>query len=176
MSDLIDKNILPYNRDKAIEYAHRWAFDRNKRYYDFSNIGGDCTNFASQVLYAGSGIMNYNRIRGWYYINVNNRSPSWTDVDYLYHFLTNNTGSGPFAEQVDVSDIVPGDIIQLSFDSPDDYNHSPVVVKTGTPPDISNIEIAAHSIDRDNYPLENYIWQHIRFIHIKGVRVAELSH
>lgn len=28
---------------------------RSPAYYDFSRIGGDCTNFASQGLYAGAG-------------------------------------------------------------------------------------------------------------------------
>ena len=53
--------------------------DGNPKYYNFQNIGGDCTNFASQVLYAGSGIMNYTPTFGWYYINVNDRAPAWTE-------------------------------------------------------------------------------------------------
>lgn len=163
-------NINQYNRNKAVSYAHRWAFDRNPSFYDFSEIGGDCTNFASQVIYAGSNVMNYSSQLGWYYVHVNNRSPSWTGVDFLYEFLVNNRGKGPFAEEVDVKSIEPGDIIQLSFHNPNDFNHSPVVVKTGLIPDIANIEIAAHTIDRDNYPLSNYNWEYIRFIHIKGVR------
>ncbi|NLY42408.1 MAG: amidase domain-containing protein [Clostridiaceae bacterium] len=162
--------VVNYNRNKAVEYAHKWALDRNPRYYDFEKIGGDCTNFASQVLYAGSNVMNYTPNTGWYYININNRSPSWTGVDFLYRFLVNNTSAGPFAEEVEIKDIQPGDIIQLSFDSPAIYNHSLVVVKTGIVPDEKNILIATHSIDRDNYPLSSYQWQSIRYIHIKGVR------
>jgi hypothetical protein len=165
------KQVISYNRKNAVRYAHRWAFGRNPRYYDFSNIGGDCTNFASQTIYAGSGIMNYKKDIGWYYININNRSPSWTGVNFLYDFIINNTSKGPFAEETDVKYIQPGDIIQLSFNLPNNFNHSPVVVKTGTVPDISNIEIAAHSIDRDYYLLKNYDWKYIRFIHIKGVYV-----
>ena len=52
-------NLIPYNREKAIEYANTWAYGRNPAYYDYSNLGGDCTNFISQCLYAGGGIMNY---------------------------------------------------------------------------------------------------------------------
>jgi len=163
------KKIVPYNREKAIEYAHRWAFKRNPRYYDFSNLGGDCANFASQVIYAGSNVMNYDKHTGWYYININNRSPSWTAVNFLYKFLINNSTKGPFAEETDVKDMQPGDIVQLSFNLPNHFDHCPIIVKTGTVPDINNIEIAAHSIDRDYYPLKNYEWKYIRFIHIKGV-------
>ena len=51
--------LQPYDRAAAVVYAHRWAFKRNPAYYDYEEIGGDCTNYASQCLYAGSGIMNY---------------------------------------------------------------------------------------------------------------------
>ena len=46
----------PYDRDAAVAYARRWALSRNPLYYDFEDIGGDCTNFASQYIFAG-GIM-----------------------------------------------------------------------------------------------------------------------
>ena len=50
---------MEYNRENAVAYAKKWAYGRNPKYYDFSDLGGDCTNFASQCIYAGSGIMNY---------------------------------------------------------------------------------------------------------------------
>ena len=31
--------VFEYNRDKAVAYAHKWAFGRNPAYFDFSNIG-----------------------------------------------------------------------------------------------------------------------------------------
>ena len=47
-----------YDRRRAVEYALRWALSRNPEYYDFEDIGGDCTNFVSQCLFAGCGVMN----------------------------------------------------------------------------------------------------------------------
>ena len=44
--------LLPYDRAAAVRYAHLWAYGRNPRYYDYESIGGDCTNFASQCIYA----------------------------------------------------------------------------------------------------------------------------
>ena len=90
---------IEYNRQDAVNYANRWALSRNPAYYDYSNIGGDCTNFASQVLYAGTGVMNYNSENGWYYIDANNKSPSWTGVNFFYIFIVNNDGLGPFGEE-----------------------------------------------------------------------------
>ncbi len=155
-----------YDREKAVKYAQRWAMDRNPCYYDFEHIGGDCTNFASQVLFAGYPVMNYEAEFGWYYIDANDRTPSWTGVEFLHKFLVNNKREGPAGIETGVDGIKPGDIIQLSF-SEGRFHHSPVVVKCGHPPKLDNILIAAHSYDRTDYPVTNYSWKDIRFIHIK---------
>ena len=55
---------INYNRQKAVAYARRWALGRNPEFYDYNEIGGDCTNFVSQCVYAGIGIMNYNTDNG----------------------------------------------------------------------------------------------------------------
>lgn len=51
------KTLSVYDRYSAVMYAHKWAYDRNPRYYNYDKIGGDCTNFASQCLLAGNGVM-----------------------------------------------------------------------------------------------------------------------
>ena len=43
----------PYNREKAVAYAHSWAYGRNPAYYNFDKIDGDCTNFVSQCIFSG---------------------------------------------------------------------------------------------------------------------------
>lgn len=158
---------MKYDREKAVAYAHRWAYDRNPAFYDFTDLGGDCTNFASQVLYAGSGIMNFTPTFGWYYVNLNKRAPAWTGVNELHRFLTTNRGAGPQAIEGDIYDIEEGDIIQLSFNGRT-FAHSPVVVDRGrnTP---NTILIAAHTNDSDNRPLSTYYYEDIRFLHIVNV-------
>ena len=104
---------LKYDRNAVYDYAKKWAYKRNPAFYDFSKIGGDCTNFASQCIYAGAGVMNYTPTFGWYYISVNNRTPSWTGVEYLYNFLVGNEGAGPYAEEVPLDKLEVGDIVQL---------------------------------------------------------------
>lgn len=151
-----------YNRQKAIEYAYKWAYKRNSKYYNFDAIGGDCTNFVSQCIYAGSGIMNYNKLYGWYYINANNKSPSWTGVQFLYNFLTKNQEIGPFGEISDKIDI--GDIIQLSFDG-ETFTHSLIVVGM----EQNNILVASHTFDSYGRNINTYSYKKIRFIHIVGV-------
>lgn len=47
--------VKSYDRRSAAAYAQRWAYFRNPDFLDFSDLGGDCTNFASQCIYAGAG-------------------------------------------------------------------------------------------------------------------------
>lgn len=164
------RTIRPYNREKAVQYAHKWAYARNPAYLDFENLGGDCTNFASQCIFAGSGVMSYTSVYGWYYVNSYNRTASWTGVNYLYEFLANNKGAGPFAELVDVSHAEPGDLAQISFSDKHIFDHSPVIVKSGSPTDRDGVLVAAHTFDTDYYKLMNFEPAYIRYLHIVGVR------
>ena len=155
----------PYNRENAVAYARKYAFSQNSLFGNFAGIGGNCTNFVSQALYAGSCEMNFRPTFGWYYISLDDRSPSWTGVEYLYNFLINNTGIGPFAKEVSKDEIEVGDIIQLG-NLTNHFYHSPVVVKK----DGSNIFVAAHSDDAYMRNISSYKFDNIRYIHILGFR------
>lgn len=158
-------DILNYDRQAAVAYARKWAFGRNPAYYDFSRLGGDCTNFASQCIYAGAGVMNFTPTFGWYYKSLNERTPSWTGVEYLYNFLVGNDGAGPFAEEVALNKLEVGDIVQLGRATGDFY-HSPVVVGFSR----GRILVAAHTYDALDKPLDSYVYEQARGIHILGVR------
>lgn len=161
-------NTKPYDRPKAVEYAHKWAFGRNPMYYNFDGIGGDCTNFASQCIHAGGGIMNPTPTFGWYYYSPGSRAPAWSGVEYLYRFLVRNRSVGPYAVERDLSETELGDIVQISFDGAV-FEHSPVVVSVGSPPTPSNILIAAHTYDADNRPLSSYAYKRLRLLHISHI-------
>lgn len=60
---------------KAITYAHKYCgaaaddeegFNYNNKYTDFNPAGGDCANFASQILYEGG---NFKKNNTWNYID-----------------------------------------------------------------------------------------------------------
>lgn len=155
---------LPYQRERAVDYARRWALHRNRAYYDFEAIGGDCTNFASQCLYAGSGVMNFTPVTGWYYRSSYDRAAAWTGVEYLYQFLTGNTGPGPHARVVLPREAQPGDIVQLGNGAGVFY-HAPVITAVNPA-----ILVAAHTFDTLDRPLDSYAFDAVRFLHIEGVR------
>ncbi len=113
--------------------------------------------------------MNYKKVLGWYYINGNNKSPSWTGVEYLYNFLINNKDVGPFGKEVTMGKIQLGDIAQLSFDGVK-YEHSLIITTIKNLYDLSEIKIASHTFDSFDKPISEYVYKNIRFIHIQGVR------
>ena len=159
-----------YNRAKVLNYAKTWALSRNPKFYNYENIGGDCTNFASQCIFSGSEIMNYSKTNGWYYNSANDKSPSWTGVQFLHNFLISNKSVGPHAKIVDIDKVKIGDLIQLSFDG-NIFAHSLIVVKINYPIELDNIFIATHTYDAWEKRVSSYRFQKIRFIHIEDVYV-----
>lgn len=166
----------PYIRERAVEYARTWALDRNPLFLNFTGRGGDCTNFASQCLLAGSCTMDYTVDFGWYYISSRDRAPAWTGVEYFYDFVTEqpafaneNMGIGPFGREIRARELALGDFIQLQNDM-EDYYHTLVV--TGFEP--NDILVCAHSDDALDRRLSTYNFNSLRLIHIDGVR-AEIN-
>jgi len=163
--------LRPYDRNSAVRYAHRWAYSRNPAFFDFSELGGDCTNFVSQCVYAGSGVMNFTPTYGWYYISAENRAPAWTGVPYLHNFLLRSNDSvGPRAAVVGLEDVEPGDVLQLSFQGLE-YQHTALVVAAIEPRSPQTVLVAAHSIDTDYRPLSTYDYRQLRCLHILGTTV-----
>lgn len=155
---------IEYNRNAAVEYARKWALGRNPDYYDFEELGGDCTNFASQCIFAGARVMNYTPTLGWYYRSTYDRAPAWSGVEYLHNFLVNNRSIGPFGRVASRSDVKIGDIVQLG--NAVGFYHCPVITAI-----LPRILVAAHSYDALDIPLSSYSFERVRFIHIDGVRI-----
>ena len=161
---------LPYNRERAVEYARRWALARNPLFVDFTGRGGDCTSFVSQCVFAGCGVMNYTETFGWYYISPTSRAPAWAGVDEFFNFITGNAefvaangGIGPRGYDVrNGADIALGDVIQLANNRGEFY-HS-LIISGFTDDDIL---ICAHSNDALDRPISTYDYTTLRVIHIE---------
>lgn len=164
---------MPYDRERALTYARTWATARNPLFINFTGQGGDCTNFASQVLLAGSCVMNFTPDFGWYYRSINDRAPAWTGVPFFYDFLTQapaflaaNGGVGPYGREVPPEELFVGDFIQLA-DMTGNYYHTLVV--TGF--EAGEVLVSAHSNDALDRRLSGYSYAARRCIHIEGVAV-----
>lgn len=138
-----------YNREKAIAYANKYAGTAwgagnnnryNKKYRDYTGLGGDCTNFASQVLgdpEEGGGL----RMReSWRYFFPVGGSQTWVQTDAFKNFLIRSgygrvIASGTFQDVVRpteryphgaVSELVPGDLIAYVMNG--DVDHFAILV------------------------------------------------
>ena len=156
--------IVSLNIPRAVAYARRWAFSRNPAFYDFDGIGGDCTNFVSQCLFAGGAPMNFTPDLGWYYRSPDDRAAAWTGVEYLWAFLTSNTGVGPFGIPIAPDAARAGDVIQLGRGGT--FYHSLFVVwnRDGDP------AVAAHSEDAFGRALSTYRYEDARAVRVQGAR------
>lgn len=167
----------PYNRERALEYVRMWALSRNPLFYDFTGGGGNCTNFVSQCLLAGSLVMNPTETFGWYYVDVNNRAPSWTGVREFYEFLCGigdfspkDKRQGPFADNVARELIEVGDVVQLS-NMRGQFYHSLIVSGFEN----GEILVSAQSNDALDRPLSSYNYATARFLHVRGVNIEVLD-
>ena len=162
----------PYQRERAVEYARRWALDRNPLFTDFTGRGGNCTNFVSQCILAGSCVMNYTEDFGWYYLSEGDRAPAWTSVEYFYDFMTGvpafssrNGGVGPYARVVPREMAEIGDAVQYA-DSEGDWYHTVIISRIEN----GEIYICAQSDDALDRPISSYRFAEARFLHVEGVR------
>lgn len=158
--------IKPYIRERAVQYAKKYAFSQNPVFASFAGIGGNCTNFVSQAIYAGSCVMNYTPTFGWYFISLNDRSPSWSGVQFFYNFMTQNQDVGPFGREVTLDEAEVGDVIQLGRQEDGFYHTLLIVGFDGEDPLVS-----AQTDDAYARPLSTYTYDFSRFIKIEGVRI-----
>ncbi len=138
-----------YDRQKAISYAEKYAFSPNPKYYFFDVIGGDCTNFVSQCLFAGGFEMVFSEYDGWFYVSANHRSASWTAVYYFRRFLL----SGKFPPKgkiVSKEEVTEGDIVFLH--DGERFYHTLLITKIKD----GEIFTSSHSYPSFNRPLKTY--------------------
>lgn len=142
------KSFSLYDRKKAVEYADKYCgaaygegnnFRYNKKYPDFNGIGGDCTNFVSQILTDKEG-GKMKKDNGLY-----PGTRAWSNVDGLKDYILNShkgyiIGKGKFesfTKNSTVSKVSLGDLV--------------CYVKKGNPDHFAVIT----GFDSQGYPLVN---------------------
>ncbi len=150
---------MKYDRLKAVSYAKKYALTKNPKYYFFDGIGGDCTNFVSQCLYEGGFNMVYDDIDGWFYVNSNFRSASWTGVEYFRNFILDNTFL-PYGLICNAEDVTEGDIIFLN--NGEKFYHSLIITKIEN----DEIYVSSHSFPALDKNLKSYKFLSCDFVHI----------
>ncbi|CAG8496847.1 4485_t:CDS:2 [Dentiscutata heterogama] len=111
-----------YDRQKAVNYAGQYCLHPNSNYENYDKKGGDCTNFASQVLHAG-GIPTDNIWKPG--------STAWVNVQAFYNYLISHN----LAKECQLTELKPGDFIQYYSST---WSHTVVVVKSGANPTVDS--------------------------------------
>lgn len=137
-STLINRSQTKFNIKKACDYAEKYALILNPEYKDFTDIGGDCTNYVSQILYAGG--LNTSKI--WYpYSNA------WVRVQELYDYLTNYNIAKVLPNNVGLD---KGCLIQFLIPTTNRFSHTAFITHKLPHGDFL---YCCHSYNKLNYPL-----------------------
>ncbi len=165
-----DKTKKRYNREQAVKYANKYAgvawgagnnHRYNKKYLDYTHLGGDCTNFASQVLgdeKEGGGLK---MIMGWHYRSSG--SQTWVRTDSFKDFVLNSgygrlVAKGYFTDVVKptekypsgaIATLKPGDLIAYEMDG--DVDHFSILVGFD---DHGYPLVNSHTADRYHVPFD----------------------
>ncbi len=167
-ADSIQKYILSQNardlssidkrRIKATEYADKYCgaasnaeneYKYNKKYRDYNPQGGDCANFASQILFEGG---KFRKNSAWAY-DKNGATRSWLNADGFKSYMTNSGRASVIAygsyDKVYKSSykLLPGDFI--AYEKKNDITHISVV--TGADSRGYSL-VSCHNSDRNKVP------------------------
>jgi len=101
------------------DYARTYALTLNSPPWgNYESMGGDCTNFTSQCLYAAGVPFDNSGTYKWYWYSDNNRVPAWTGASQFKTYALNNNSSstsnyGLYAKASNWNNVYLCDIVQL---------------------------------------------------------------
>ena len=127
-----------FSRFAMKSYQNNWALSRNPIWADYTGLGGDCQNYASQVIKAGGAPFDESGSYKWYWYSDANRSPSWTGVISMQNYIRYNSGLGPNGKFVSsASTLLTGDMVHIDLNSNGTYDHAVVIYNPGSSPTVS---------------------------------------
>ena len=166
-----------YDRQSALEYAEKWIGVRSPDWPAYDIYGGNCNNFASQVLLAGGIPMDTAGNAQWKWFGEApnegggtwGRSASWTGVNEFYQYVEENQGFGLVCDLTgSYFDGKPGDLLQLG--ALGDWKHTVVISQVIRDQEGEFVDYLIHSntADRLNYPAAAYPYTSHRLIQVLG--------
>lgn len=153
-----DFSDLDKKRISAKEYADRYCgaaeeeiygFKYNKNYRNFNSEGGDCANFASQILHEGG---KFRKTGGWNY-NKGDVTASWVNADsfknyWVYSGRASVIAYGTYDKVYKQSyKLLPGDFV--AYEKKGDVKHISVVTGADSR---GYALVTCHNTDRNDVP------------------------
>lgn len=116
----------PYDREAALRYMYDHIDVRSSSYYAYDRDGGNCMNFASQVLLSGGIPLDNSGSAVWYYYDRGNLSLPWINVGRFFEYARDNTGFGLSASVgLNYYTGEVGDLLILGVDG--GHNHTTII-------------------------------------------------
>jgi len=149
---------LNARRIGAVVYANQYCgaaseeqygFKYNKKYRDYNPQGGDCANFASQILHEGG---KFRKTSGWNY-DGNGATGAWLNAGTFKRYMVNSGRAsviayGSYDKVYKASfKLLPGDFI--AYEKKGDINHISVVAGADSK---GYSLVTCHNSDRNNVP------------------------
>ena len=145
-------------RQNALKYAEKYCgaaslleynFKYNPNYKNYNNLGGDCANFASQILYEGG---NFAKSSSWnYYRGAGSRA--WVNAHSFNNYMIYSgratlIAHGSYEKVLKASyNLLPGDYI--AYEKKGKVTHISVVSGSDSK---GYILVNSHNTDRDKVP------------------------
>ncbi|QAA30549.1 amidase domain-containing protein [Clostridium manihotivorum] len=153
-----DFSTLNERRKGAIDYALTYCgaaseevhgFKYNKKYRDYNPEGGDCANFASQILHEGG---KFKKNSAWGY-DSSGATRAWLNADGFKNYMVGSGRASVIAygsyERVYKASykLLPGDFV--AYEKKGDINHISVVTGADSK---GYALVTCHNSDRNNVP------------------------
>ncbi|MCB2289002.1 amidase domain-containing protein [Clostridium sp. CS001] len=153
-----DLSTINKRRQGAIIYADKYCgaastseheYMYNKKYRDYNSQGGDCANFASQVLFEGG---NFKKNHSWNYDKAG-ATGAWVNADIFKRYMINSGRAsviayGSYDKVYKASyKLLPGDFV--AYEKKNDITHISVV--TGADSRGYSL-VSCHNSDRNKVP------------------------
>jgi hypothetical protein len=151
-----------YDRSAAQNYIRQYAQNYNPAYRSFEGggSGGDCTNFVSQVMWAGGWVERTGWYLDWNYWWYDFFNPiqtrTWTYTNAFQYFFA-NSGRGQFLSYL--VDLSIGDVIQIDFDSDGEIDHG-MVVDDKVSSTLDGVFVSHHTYPAYHRPLSEVLAGH----------------
>ena len=153
-----DLSTIKDRRKSAMEYAlkycgaateEKYGFKYNKKYRDYNPAGGDCANFASQILHEGG---KFRKNSAWCY-DADGGTRAWLNADGFKNYMVGSGRASVIAygsyEKVYKASykLLPGDFV--AYEIKGDITH----ISTVTGADSRGYSlVTCHNSDRNNVP------------------------
>lgn len=158
----------PYDRDAAIAYMMTYCAYRNTAWHAYDDVGGNCMNFASQVLLAGGIPMDYRGDAKWYWESINKTDLPFINVGNFLTYAQTNEGFGLVADaDANYYTGEAGDLLIFGVDSPRHMTEICGLVQDSEGNTIDYL-LCSNTTNYRNFPAGAYYYTGQRLIKIYG--------